>query len=240
MSEIVALSGGESSAAVAVLMSDHDPLLYFNDTKWEHPDLYRYIYDVREYLGLELVEDFDGRSPADLARNQHMLPNNRAPFCSRILKAERLQKYAKAGDVIFFGIGGHEVHRAARIRAIYTPIGIDTRFPLIERNLDSRGAHEIMEKTGIKPPALYALGFEHNNCYGGCVRQGARQWKHLFRVLPEIYRERESLEAEFFPHTFLKDISLKRLREIEESQCEFVYEDDNWAGECIGMCGTMI
>ena len=239
MSGIVALSGGESSAAVAVLMSDIDPVLYFNDTRWEHPDLYRYIYAVREYLGLVLVEDNDGRSPADVARDQHMLPNNRTPFCSRILKAERLQRYAKPGDTIFFGIGSHEIHRAARIRAIYTPLGIDTRFPLIERGLDSGGARSIMDKTGIHRPALYSLGFEHNNCGGGCVRQGARQWRHLLRVAPEVFAEREELEAEFAPFTFLKDISLRRLREIEEAQGELELEDDGWAGECIGMCGAM-
>lgn len=239
MGQIVALSGGESSAAVALIVSDIDPTLYFNDTRWEHPDLYRYIYAVREYLGLELVEDNDGRSPAEVARDEHMLPNNRAPFCSRILKAARLQKYAKPGDCIYFGIGSHEIHRAGRIRAIYSPMGIDTRFPLIERGLDSEGARAIMAKTGIPRPALYGLGFEHNNCNGGCVRQGARQWRHLLRVAPEVYAEREKLEVEFAPYTFLKDVSLRRLREIEEAQGELALEDDGWAGECIGMCGAM-
>jgi hypothetical protein len=239
MKHIVALSGGESSAAVAVMMMQSKPILYFNDTKWEHSDLYRYIADVQKYTGLELVNDSDGRSPADVARDEHALPNNRMPFCSARLKAARLQKYAKSGDVVYFGIGSHEIHRAARIRTIYTPKGIGTEFPLIDKGMDSSGSSEIMRVTGIEKPALYSLGFEHNNCNGGCVRQGAKQWRHLLRVLPEIYAERESLEQEFSPYTFLKDISLKRLREIEESQGEFDYADDGWAGECIGMCGSM-
>jgi hypothetical protein len=240
MRHIVALSGGESSAAVAVMIADLKPILYFNDTKWEHPDLYRYIQDVSDYLGIPITNDSDGRSPAELAVNQHMLPNNRAPFCSRILKAERLQKFAKPGDIVYFGIGSHEAHRAARVRMIYTPMGIDSRFPLIENNIDLDGVNGIMRNTGIKKPAMYDMGFEHNNCNGGCVRQGARQWRHLFRVMPEVYAEREELESTFKPYTFMKDISLTKLREIEESQAEFIFNDDDWNGECIGICGSMI
>lgn len=239
MSKIVALSGGESSAAVAVLLKDTDPVLYFNDTKWEHIDLYRYIREVRDYTGLELVEDTDGRSPEQVARDHHALPNNRMPFCSHELKAKRLQKYAKPGDTIYFGIGPHEVHRAGRIRLIYSPMGIETRFPLIEQDIDQHGVDAIMRGTGIRRPALYDLGFEHNNCGGGCVRQGAKQWRHLLRVLPDVYKAREELEIEFSPYTFLKDISLKRLREIEESQVE-LFDDYTWHGECIGLCANMV
>lgn len=240
MRKIVALSGGESSATVAVIMHEEDPILYFNDTKWEHPDLYRYIYQLVDYLGLELMEDYDGRNPGELAHDEHMLPNNRAPFCSRILKAERLQKYATPGDIIYFGIGPHEAHRAGRIRAIYSPMGIDTRFPLIEQDINQDGVNKIMRETGIRRPALYDLGFEHNNCNGGCVRQGAKQWRHLLRVLPEVYKAREDLEAEFSPYTFMKDISLKRLREMEEKNIDFDFEDNLWNGECIGICNNMI
>lgn len=234
MANIVALSGGESSAAVAVLMAAETPTLYFNDTRWEHPDLYRYLNDIANYLGLPLVNDSDGRDPAQVARDQHMLPNNRAPICSRILKAERLQRYAKPGDTVCFGIGAHEIHRAGRILAVYAPRGINPRFPLIEKNIDAQGARAIMAETGIRRPELYALGFEHNNCSGGCVRQGARQWRHLLRVSPEVYAEREALEAEFSPHTYLKGISLAALRKIEESQLGLF--ETGWGGECIGAC----
>jgi hypothetical protein len=236
MRHIVALSGGESSAAVAVLLKDLNPILYFNDTKWEHPDLYRYLKDVSEYLGIPITEDSDGRDVSQLARDEHALPNNRMPFCSARLKANRLQKYAKPGDVLYFGIGIHEVHRAGRIRTIYTQLGMDTRFPLIEQNLDAKA---IMANTGIIRPAMYAMGFEHNNCSGGCVRQGAKQWRHLLRVMPEIYNDREKLEQEFSPYTYIKGLSLSRLRHIEESQLN-LFDNDEWQGECIGICGRMI
>jgi len=240
MRNIVALSGGESSAAVAVLIRDLAPVLYFNDTKWEHPDLYRYLADLADYLKTPITEDSDGRNPEELFRDNHSLANNRMPFCSRVLKAERLQKFARPGDQLYFGIGVHEIHRAARIRAIYTALGINSHFPLIDKNLDAEGARKIMAETGIKRPKMYAMGFEHNNCSGGCVRQGARQWRHLLRIAPDIYGERERVERIYFPHTYCKDISLTRLREIEEAAQDFDFGPEEWQGECIGMCGIMI
>jgi hypothetical protein len=235
------LSGGESSAAVAVLCRDlPDLYLYFNDTRWEHPDLYRYLADLSAHLGIAIVEDSDGRNPEELFRDEHSLANNRMPFCSRILKAERLQRFARPGDQLYFGIGAHEVHRAARIRTIYSGLGINSHFPLVERNLDSEGARKIMDATGIKRPAMYGMGFEHNNCSGGCVRQGARQWKHLLRVAPDVYADRERVEKIYAPHTFCKGISLTRLREIDESSPELDFGPEEWQGECIGMCGVMV
>ncbi len=68
------------------------------------------------------------------------------------------------------------------------------------------------------------MGFEHNNCSGGCVRQGKKQWLHLLEWLPEVYRERELLEEkfceEFGKYSFLKDMTLKQLREEYEEKRE--------------------
>jgi hypothetical protein len=246
MRNIVALSGGESSAAVAVLCKDlPDLILYFNDTKWEHPDLYRYLDDLSKYLGIRITEDSDGRTIEQLALENHIVPSNRFPYCSRILKGERMKAFAKPGDQLYFGIGTHEIHRAGRIRAIYSPMGINTHFPLIEKHMDAEDAKNIMAKTGIKRPALYSFGFEHNNCSGGCVRQGVRQWIHLLETFPGIYHAREALEEVITqtygkPQHFMKDITLKELRKIYESQEKFDFGPEEWQGECIGMCGTMI
>ena len=135
MKNIVALSGGIASAWVAdwVLKNvDKDAVLYFNDTKWEDQDLYRFLDELSEYWGHEIQYDTDGRTPEDVFYDQNMLANNRVPLCSRILKADRLQKYIEPGDVVFFVIDMQEVHRCKRISDIYDPLGVHTRFPMVE------------------------------------------------------------------------------------------------------------
>jgi 3'-phosphoadenosine 5'-phosphosulfate sulfotransferase (PAPS reductase)/FAD synthetase len=179
---IVALSGGKASAWCAWWALQHYPaesvVLYFNDTKWEHPDLYRFLADLSTYLGKEITEDSDGRSVEDVFYDKQFIADNRAPFCSRILKAERLQRFYRDKDTIVFGIGQDEAHRAIRIVEVYQEHSerkkrrVTVRFPLVAESITGLMIDQWLASTGIAPPILYSLGFSHNNCSGGCVRAG--------------------------------------------------------------------
>jgi 3'-phosphoadenosine 5'-phosphosulfate sulfotransferase (PAPS reductase)/FAD synthetase len=170
---IVALSGGLASGYCAWLALNRYPkeqvVLYFNDTRWEHPDLYRFLRDLSRVLNHPIYEDSDGRSVDALFFDQRALANNRMPFCSRILKAERLKRFFNDGDTIIFGIGPDEAHRAKRIVESYYEYGKRTEkwaklsFPLIVNNI---GKDEILRwyaSVDIEIPKLYRLGFAHNN-----------------------------------------------------------------------------
>jgi 3'-phosphoadenosine 5'-phosphosulfate sulfotransferase (PAPS reductase)/FAD synthetase len=250
---IVALSGGKASAWCAGWAFRAYPkskiVMYFNDTRWEHPDLYRFMADLSQYFDHPITNDSDGRSPEQLFNDHHAIANNRMPFCSRILKAERLHKYYQDGDVIVFGIGVDEAHREDRIEAMYLKIGAkrnawaDLRFPLVENQVHREEIDRWLESTGIRQPALYEYGFEHNNCSGGCVRAGKGQWVHLYYTLPEVYADRERMEREFirrfaYRATILKDESLEELRHrIESGQLGRYYDRIVGAArECVGIC----
>ena len=174
------------------------------------------------------------------------------PFCSRILKAERLQKFYKDGDILVFGIGKKEEHRAKRLITVYQKISVKTgkwatlRFPLIEESVSKDDINHFIAEAGIEQPLLYKLGFEHNNCSGGCVRAGKRQWKRLYDILPETYLERERVEEdlrEFLGKDvhYLKDETLKDFRyRIEHGLLpKMYYRDSPDVIECIGICDTI-
>ena len=256
---IVSLSGGLASAWCAHWALSHYPkervLLYFNDTKWEDKDLYRFLSDLETYFNHSIFVDADGRNPEQLFRDKHALANNQMPFCSRMLKAERLQKFYQEGDTLVFGIGPHEMARAKRLVAMYQKVAVKRNktckleFPLIKERVGKAHVLMFIHEAKIKIPRLYELGFEHNNCGGGCVRSGVGQWRHLLATLPEVYAERERVEEEFREKTgkdvhYLKTITLKQLRENIESQgyFEFQYPDENHevVTDCIGICDTFI
>lgn len=250
---IVALSGGKASAWCADWALRTYPLrdviLYFNDTKWEHPDLYRFLNDLSAYLDVPITNDSDGRSPEDLFYSKRALASQRMPFCSKILKAKRLQAFYQDGDTIVFGIGPDEEQRADRIFAVYGERGRITGrwanlvFPLIDNRVSRLQINAFLERAGITEPELYRLGFTHNNCSGGCVRAGRSQWRKLYELLPDVYAERERVEREVQaflgkPVTILKGISLTRLREqIEDGRTIPMFGEDDYVGECIGVCG---
>jgi 3'-phosphoadenosine 5'-phosphosulfate sulfotransferase (PAPS reductase)/FAD synthetase len=255
MARIIAtISGGKASGYVAHWALQHyakdDVVLYFNDTGWGHPDLYRFLRDLSTHLNHPITEDSDGRDVELLAYDEHAIPNNRMPFCSVQLKAERLQKYCLDGDVLLFGIGADELHRAARIAEVYAEvarrrrINLGIRFPLIEERISSATIDQFYSDNGIEIPALYRLGFKHNNCGGGCVRSSKRQWVHLLRVQPETFAERERFEMEIGEHfgkrmTMMKNISLQELRLAVEAQTEMVFPNEPDVTDCIGVCNTM-
>lgn len=252
MSVIVTLSGGRASAWCAnwalTNFPKRDVILYFNDTKWEHPDLYRFLADLERYFKHPIMRDSDGRSPEELFYDHHALANNWMPFCSHELKALRLQKFFRDGDVLVFGIGIEEKHRAVRLVQIYKGLAATRhksaalRFPLIENQVTSQQVNEFIDSTGIEVPLLYRLGFQHNNCSGGCVRAGKKHWKLLLEKLPKVYAERERVEEEFRESFnkdvhFLKDETLKHYRERIQAKETIVFdESDEKEVECIGIC----
>ena len=256
---IVCLSGGVASAVVAKWVKENikeEIVYYFNDVKWEHPDLYRFNRDLEKELDIKIFVDSDGRNPEQVFYDQKMLGSNRTPLCSKVLKAERLQTFVKAGDTLYFGIDESEIHRAARITPIYERFGCKCVFPMIDNNISKEQAFQTIKDLGIELPQMYKDGFEHNNCYGGCVRAGQKQWKLLLRLYPDVYAERERVEKEFSDwnnkrrsekdpnykpreYSYMKDITLTEFRELIEKQPELDFFDNEWQGECIGICGSM-
>jgi 3'-phosphoadenosine 5'-phosphosulfate sulfotransferase (PAPS reductase)/FAD synthetase len=253
---IVAISGGKASAWCADWALKQYPkeevILYFNDTKWEHPDLYRFMDELSKYFDHPITYDSDGRNPEQLFYDHHALANNRMPFCSYELKAKRLQKYYKDGDILVFGIGADELHRANRLVGVYQIVAAKTgklcqlRYPLISENTTKQQIDDFLNDAGIQEPLLYRLGFLHNNCSGGCVRAGKKHWKLLYEKLPEVYAERERVEREMREYlgkdiSFFKDETLEAFRgRVERGELSSYYDtDDEKETECIGICSSI-
>lgn len=254
---IVALSGGKASAWCAWWAFQHYPkdhiVLYFNDTKWEHADLYRFLNDLAQHFDHEITYDTDGRTPEELFYDMRALGSNLMPFCSRHLKAERLQRWYQDGDLIVFGISDYEAERAVRLTEVYAGIAQQKRkrcelvFPLIECRTTRQQIDQFLADAGIEQPLLYKLGFTHNNCSGGCVRSGKIGWLRLYQQLPDVYADRERVEREVREWlgkdvTILPNETLESFRRrIETGKISRHYEEEEPERdhECIGVCQTL-
>ena len=254
---IVTLSGGKASAWCANWafknFPKNDIILYFNDTKWENSDLYRFLRDLELYFNHNILYDSDGRNPEQLFYDNRALANNRMPFCSRILKAERLQKFYRHNDILIFGIGIDEIERANRLDDVYQIVSYKKNkkaklyFPLIENNVSNIEIDEFLKYINVEEPVLYKLGFKHNNCSGGCVRAGKKHWKLLYEKLPIIYLKREQTEEKIRKYlnkdvSYFKDETLKHFRKrIKNKQLSKYYytEIHETETECMGICDTI-
>jgi hypothetical protein len=233
---IAMFSGGASSAYVSYNMVQkygrENCILFFTNTLWEDEDNYRFMDEVADYIGLDITERVDGRTPEEVFYDYRFLGNSRLAKCSEELKVyqtitflEELRDEQNLEPILYFGIGPHEQHRAENLTEFYKhhPLEpIETRFPMIDtftEDIDIKGIIE--NEWGIKLPRMYNItselrpdlaakgikGFSHANCGGRCVRGGYQHYALLYAIWPDRYKEQEEME-ERFREDFEKDVSI--------------------------------
>ena len=171
----------------------------FCDTKVEDADNYRFLNDCERVLGLRLHRVADGRTPWQVAHDEHMIPNTRAKICSRVLKHEPaaawLNEHAP-NALIVVGIDWTEAERLPGIAAGHAPREVWA--PLAEPPFQHKDDYNVvLRDLGVEPPRMYRYGYPHANCGGACFLAGQAQWRHLLLDSPEQYALNEAEEERF-------------------------------------------
>jgi hypothetical protein len=209
MSAAVLYSGGVCShlAAKRWIADNGSCVLLFSDTGIEDPDLYRFIKEASVSIGGELVTVASGETFDQMVKRNGALPSQRMPFCSRELKvmpAKRWLDEHPEVDTLVVGIDWIESHRLPRVQSRWPKYTVTA--PMMDAPyLTKRQMLDEIRADGVEPPRLYALGFQHNNCGGGCVRAGHTAWRHLARTLPDVFETWVQREALIPGHSFNKD-----------------------------------
>jgi 3'-phosphoadenosine 5'-phosphosulfate sulfotransferase (PAPS reductase)/FAD synthetase len=214
---VIQMSGGIGSfwAAKRVIAAHgkRDVVLLFADTLVEDPDLYRFLRQAREHLGVELVVVADGRTPWEVFFDEHFVGNSRLAPCSKRLKQIPCRKWLEAHcdpatTTVYVGIDADEPQRLPGVVNGWD--GWKVEFPMTaEPRWTKKQMLDECEELGIRVPLLYKVGYSHNNCGGTCVRAGQRTWLLTLQAFPERYAEAER-EEERFRQEFGKDVSILR------------------------------
>ena len=245
---VVHLSGGAASwmagKRAAAIYGTANMVCLFADTKSEDEDTYRFLPEAAANIGAPLVTIADGRNIWQVFEDERFLGNSRVDPCSKILKRELMDKWIKANaseSIQVFGFDWHEGHRLERMRNVRPDLHIEA--PLMNKPLMMKSQIlAALRAEGIRPPRLYDLGFDHNNCGGGCVKAGQASFALLLRTMPKRFAEWEGheqvLRDKLGDVTIIREevngvkrgLSLRQLRERIEAQGTFDNED--W-----GACG---
>lgn len=228
---IIFFSGGMSSFTVAHLVKERHPedniLLYFTDTLWEDPDLYRFIYEASDKLKLPMLYHSVGLTPPQVMVLERFMANSRAGTCSQRLKMEPAAAYLFGSEepkivkhynwdylkaeidpqdanfvnntTLYFGIGWDEAHREPKIKANWEPFNVE--MPLMDEVINNK---EVLDSYGIAVPQLYEKGFAHNNCQAKCVKAGQAHFKNLYEKDRKTYielMEQEAVISEYIRYT---------------------------------------
>lgn len=263
MKHVVMFSGGVGSWACAKRVAEKhgtdDLVLLFADVGGKHTsphvgedeDCYRFIADASANVGAELVVLNEGRDIWEVFKDDRFLGNSRLANCSKFLKQQPCRKWldencGPAATSVYVGIDWTETHRIPSIEKAYLPYRAFA--PLTEPPyLDKRNMLDWCRKEGLEPPRMYAAGFPHANCGGGCVRAGQGQFKLLYETNPERFAFWEAREQELRDYLG-KDVAILRdraggvskplplsvLRQRLDGSPELVDADD------IGGCGCFV
>lgn len=240
MIHIVSFSTGLSSALtverVRERYGEKNTMIVFMDTGIEDEDNYRFMADMQKrWAGMEFVVLADGRSPLQVAEDEHIIPNYRVASCTRRLKIFPFKKFLKKFDpseiTIHIGFDFQEVHRCASTKKNYEKLGYAVDFPLLWKPIEYRTYEQVCrDDWGVEPPRMYAMGYSHANCGGTCIKQGQSDWTRTLVNFPERFMEVEEWERRMrehpkrAPHALLRSsrggetvpMTLQQLREEYE------------------------
>lgn len=214
---IVFYSGGMGSFMTAKRVIEkygkEEVVLLFTDTMIEDEDLYRFLDQSSDYLGVPVTKIADGRTPWEVYEKERFIGNSRIAPCSHILKQEMSAKWLKEHYgpnecVLYLGIDWTEEHRKAKPIKNWKPYTVE--FPMCdEPYLTKEDYLEELEKAKIDVPRLYKMGFAHNNCGGFCCRAGQGHFINLLQQMPERFKFHEEKEQELREYLG-KDYSILR------------------------------
>jgi hypothetical protein len=161
---------------------------------------------------------------------------------------EWLEKHYEPDEcILYLGIDWTEEHRTISPMKNWYPYKVE--FPMCEEPYITKiDVARELEKTGIRAPRLYDMGFSHNNCGGFCVRGGQAHFINLLKTMPDRYKYHEQKEQEMINYLERDDVSiltrtrdgvkenltLKKLREEYESQPQQIDMYD------MGGCGCFV
>jgi len=190
---VVGLSGGDDSTLLSVLLREAEPRPYnyvCTPTGNELPEMFEHWKALGALLDSRVIPIMGGTLKS-VIRQQKMLPNFRARFCTRILKIEPyrawLAEQAKQGPVVsYVGLRADEPGRAG---GAYEDIsGVTMRFPLREWGYDDPMVLAELARRGITIP-------RRTDC-ALCYHQRIGEWFLLWRDHREHFQSGIELEAE--------------------------------------------
>lgn len=176
----------------------------------------------------QLVWIADGRDLWQTFREERFLGNSSRGICTDRLKQKMADQWRVANcdpktTRCYVGLDWSEPHRyegesyetlvqkrerdRKGLRRRMLEAGWRYYAPMLRRPYLTKGdIFDHMRAVGIKPPRLYAEGFAHNNCGGGCVKAGQGHFALLLRARPQTFAYWEKKEGEM--RDLLGDVSI--------------------------------
>lgn len=185
--------GASSAVALKLAVEEYglnNVVAYYNDTSSdEHPDNLRFLADVERWTGATIhrIKSEEFEDCIDVYEKTGFVVSPEGARCTLELKRKVGNRERKIEDVNIYGFTAdkREVERADS----YFQNNFDQQldFILIRHGVTKADCFEILKAAGIRPSAMYELGFNNANCRG-CVKvRSLNYWLKVRHYWPERY-----------------------------------------------------
>lgn len=181
-----AASAVASKLAIEQLKDKPVEILYCDTRKFEHPDNTRFLLDVQNWLGQEIIilKSKEYTDIYDVFQKTNYLNGQNGARCTTELKKKVRMNYQVADDVHIFGYTTDEQDRIEDFK-LNNP-ELFHRFILDENGISKMDCFGILQDAGVELPMMYKLGYKNNNCIG-CVKGGLGYWNKIRVDFPEMF-----------------------------------------------------
>jgi hypothetical protein len=185
-----------AASAVAVKLTGAEPV--YCETGAEHPDNERFLADCEQWFGRKVtrLHSQEYCDTWDVWEKTRWLAGIDGARCTIELKVVPRLAFQHPNDVHVFGytVDRADNDRANRLRTHYPELKIET--PLIDRGLDKAACIAMVERAGINPPPMYALGFHNNNCIPCGKATSPDYWALVRKHFPDKFERMAKLSRE--------------------------------------------
>jgi hypothetical protein len=193
-------SCGAASAVASKLAHDARPdtlSIYHDLHESEHPDNQRFLADVERWIGTQILRTrhpaYGGNVNAVFEAMRFLRGPHGAP-CTHKLKRDMGRLIADFNDTNVFGFTADEGRRIADFERRQPDV--KCWWILRDAGLDKAACLKIVQDAGIALPAMYALGFEHNNCRACVKSRSPKYWNLTRRHFPDDFKRRAEQERQ--------------------------------------------
>lgn len=188
--------GAASAVAAKVTIEaypDDEVRVINNPVAEEDKDNRRFLFDVQDWLGVEIEIARASKYPAGSAREvweqrSYMAGVAGAP-CTYELKKRARQEWEQNNHADWHVLGFTVEERVRFERFKLTER--DNILPvLIERRISKPECYQRLIEAGIKLPRVYRMGYPNANCIGCVKATSPTYWNHVREMHPDVFADR--------------------------------------------------
>ena len=183
-----------AASAVATKLSSPDVIAYC-EVGSEHSDNKRFMDDCSAWFGQEitLLKNPKFKDTWDVWEKRKYISGIGGAPCTMELKVIPRLAFQKPDDIHIFGYtaDSSDVKRAKGLTENWPELKCE--FPLIERGLTKASCMSMIEKAGLKLPAIYSFGFPNANCVPCCKAQSPSYWAMVRKHFPDEFKRMAQL-----------------------------------------------